>query len=130
MRRILTRIIIWTAIVLVVLAGAVVGGTILLKDRLINYSIQAINNELNAPVNVDGIHFSLINTFPYASIVLENVTVKSPTEGFSHKGFGRTTADTLPAVRKLSLSFNIRKLLDNELRLFYSESEYLLFRKE
>ncbi len=57
MRRILTRIIIWTAIVLVVLVGAVVGGTILLKDRLINYSIQAINNELNAPVNVDGIHF-------------------------------------------------------------------------
>ena len=47
MRRILTRIIIWTAIVLVVLVGAVVGGTILLKDRLINYSIQAINNELN-----------------------------------------------------------------------------------
>ena len=117
MRRILTRIIIGTAIVLVVLAGVVVGGTILLKDRLINYSIQAINNELNAPVNVDGIHFSLINTFPYASIVLENVTVKSPTEGFSHKGFGRTTADTLLAVRKLSLSFNIRKLLDNELEL-------------
>ena len=43
MRRILTRIFIWTAIVLVVLAGVVVGGTILLKDRLINYSIQAIN---------------------------------------------------------------------------------------
>ena len=75
MRRILIKILIWLVIVVLLLVGAVVGGTILLKDRLINYSIQAINNELNAPVNVDGIHFSLINTFPYASIVLDNVTV-------------------------------------------------------
>ena len=117
MRKILTRIFIWTAIVLVVLVGVVVGGTILLKDRLIAYGIEAINNELNAPVNVDGIHFSLVNTFPYASIVLENVTVKSPEQGFRRSGFRHTKADTLLSVRKLSLSFNIRKLLDNELEL-------------
>ena len=117
MRKILVRILIWFVVLVLLLAGAIVAGTILLKDRLIAYGIEAINNELNAPVNVDGIHFSLINTFPYASIVLENVTVMSPEQGFKRKGFRHTQADTLLSVRKLSLSFNIRKLLDNELEL-------------
>ena len=117
MRRILIKILIWFVVVLLLLAGSIVAGTILLKDKLIAYGIEAINNELNAPVNVDGIHFSLINTFPYASIVLENVTVMSPEQGFKRKGFRHTQADTLLSVRKLSLSFNIRKLLDNELEL-------------
>ena len=117
MRRILIKILIWLVIVVLLLVGAIVAGTILLKDRLIAYGIEAINNELNAPVQVDGIHFSLINTFPYASIVLENVTVKSPEQGFRRGGFRHATADTLLTVRKLSLSFNIRKLLDNELEL-------------
>ncbi len=117
MRKILVRILIWFVVLVLLLAGAIVAGTILLKDRLIAYGIEAINNELNAPVNVDGIHFSLINTFPYASIVLDNVTVMSPEQGFKRKGFRHTQADTLLSVRKLSLSFNIRKLLDNELEL-------------
>ena len=117
MRRILIKILIWLVIVVLLLVGAIVAGTILLKDKLIAYGIEAINNELNAPVQVDGIHFSLINTFPYASIVLENVTVKSPEQGFRRGGFRHATADTLLTVRKLSLSFNIRKLLDNELEL-------------
>lgn len=117
MRKIIARVFIWMIIAAVVLSGAVVAVTILLKDKLIQYGVQAINNELNAPVQVDDISFSLMNSFPYASIVMDNVTVLSPKKGFIHTGFKHTTADTLLSVRKMSLSFNTRKLFDNELEL-------------
>lgn len=117
MRRIIIKIFVWLAVVAVLLVGSIVAGTILLKDKLIQYGVQAINNELNAPIQVDGLNFSLINSFPYASIVLDNVTVMSPKNGFSHSGFNHTSADTLMAVRRLSLSFNIRKLLNDQLEL-------------
>lgn len=117
MRNVIVKIFIWLAVIAVLLAGSIVAGTILLKDKLIQYGVQAINNELNAPIQVDGLNFSLINSFPYASIVLDNVTVMSPKNGFSHNGFNHTSADTLLAVRRLALSFNIRKLLDDQLEL-------------
>ncbi len=116
-RKLITRIIIWLLAVTILLVAAVVGGTIALKDKLIQRGIQAINDELNAPVQVDGISFSLINTFPYASIVLSNVTVLSPAVGFNHAGFSHTTGDTLLHARKIALSFNIRELLNNQLEL-------------
>ena len=115
--KILLKILFWLLVVVVLFAGVIVGGTILLKDRLIQRGVQAINEELNAPVNVGEISFSLINSFPYASMVLNNVTVMSPTVGFNHRGFAHTSADTLLNVRKLVLSFNARKLFDNELEL-------------
>jgi len=117
MPKILFKILIWLLIAVVLFVGIIIGGTILLKDKLIQRGIEAINEELNAPVQVEGITFSLINSFPYASIVLNNVTVLSPTVGFNHKNFAYTTADTLLSVRKLVLSFNTKKLLDNELEL-------------
>lgn len=115
--RIIAKILLWIFVVAVLLAGAIAACTILLKDRLLQYGIQAINNELNAPVQVEGINVSLINSFPYASIVMNKVTVMSPERGFSHSGFSHTSADTLLSVRKVSLSFNTRKLFDNELEL-------------
>ena len=98
--KILLKILFWLLVVIVLFAGVIIGGTILLKDRLIQRGVQAINEELNAPVNVGEISFSLINSFPYASMVLNNVTVMSPTVGFNHRGFAHTSADTLLNVRK------------------------------
>jgi len=117
MPKILLKILIWLLVAVVLFVGLIIGGTVMLKDKLVQRGIQAINEELNAPVQVDGISFSLINNFPYASIVLTNVTVLSPKVGFNHKGFSHTSADTLLNVRKLVLSFNTRKLFDNELEL-------------
>lgn len=113
----LKKIVLWVFVVLLLLIGGVVVGTILLKDKLIQKGIAAINNELNTPVSVDKISFSLLNNFPYASIVLKNVVVMSPTMGFDKRGFRHTTADTLLKVNSLSLSFNVKRLLDNELEL-------------
>lgn len=112
----LLQILKWTAFAIVTLALLLVFATVLLKDKLLQKGIDAINNQLTVPVYVEKVDFSLLGNLPYASILLKNVVVMSP-QTMNRKDFTEVNADTLVSLKKMYLSFNIRRLFNDELEL-------------
>ena len=103
-------------IVVVLLLILIITGTVVLKNKLLRMGIQAINNELVVPVQVNTIDFSLIRNFPYTSIVLNDVVILSP-KTLNRDDFNQPYADTLLYIKNLYLSFNVRKIFNNQLEL-------------
>ncbi len=116
MRRQIVKILKIILIVILLFIAALISGTLILKDRLIRMGVNALNDQLVVPVQVAEIDFSLMRSFPYATMVLNNVVILSP-ETLNRDDFGQPYADTLLYIHQLSLSFNIRKILDNQLEL-------------
>ena len=63
-------------ILVVVFIGAIVVTGILLEDKLIAKVIIQLNNRLDAKINVEKVDLSLLQGFPYASVVLHKVDIK------------------------------------------------------
>ncbi len=103
-------------VILVLFTGILFLLSKLLEQKTVNKAITALNNDLDVPVYVESISFSLINKFPYATLLLKNVTVL-PAKDFNRRHFNENYVDTLVFIKELYLSMNMLSLLNNELEL-------------
>lgn len=108
------KIVIWFILIVMVLLAGLIATSVLLEDKIVNKSVSVINNQLNVPVNVNSIEFSLIKQFPNASLQLNNVLLLSGSK-FNTKSFNQPYADTLVYFDELYLSVNLLALLKNKL---------------
>jgi hypothetical protein len=106
----------WFLVVFSLMLVVIIIGAVALKKKLIGMGVQALNNELVVPVQVNSINFAFVRGFPYASMVLNNVVILSP-KTLNRDDFREPYADTLLFVQNLYLSFNIRKLFNNQMEL-------------
>ena len=88
----------------------------LLEQKVVDKAVIAINSELDVPVHVESITFSLINKFPNATLLLKNVTIL-PANNFNRSCFNESYVDTLVFIKELYLSMNMLSLLNNRLDL-------------
>jgi hypothetical protein len=77
-----------------------------LEDRLVNYSIGLVNEELPSPLQVKTAKFSFIRSFPYASVTLKGVNLKD-----------KKSSKEILALAEIRLTFNLLKVLKNEYTL-------------
>ena len=103
--RVLLRIIIFLFILFVTLAG---GGAVVAfyyQDEVKEYVVGELNKQLNTQLIIDGkdIDFTVLKSFPYASLDFENVKALEVTQ-YKRK-------DTLFKARKISFQFNLVDVL-------------------
>lgn len=99
---------------LVFLVAALIATSYLLEDKIVNKSVAVINKQLNVPVKVNSIDFSLLKQFPNASLQLNNVLLLSD-KTFKANDFNQSYADTLLYFKELYLSVNLLSLINNKL---------------
>ena len=88
----------------------------LLEEKIVNKAITILNSQVNVPVYIDNISFSLLKKFPNATLQLNDVTMFSA-KGFNRADFTKTNADTLIFIDELYLSLNLPELLNNKLNI-------------
>jgi len=71
----IASIIIGVILALIIIIIILING--LYKEKIIKYTINELNNQLNVPVNVKYIDLSFWKTFPNASIEFDEVLIKS-----------------------------------------------------
>lgn len=92
---------------LMLLAGSIgVGIAYVYQDELEQLTLQNINEQLQTPIQVDDIEFSLIRKFPYASLELQNLMVLDAFQ-----------KDTLLKVEKFFLKLNALDLYNENYAL-------------
>jgi len=79
------------------------------KDKIQNIAIEEINKHLAVPVSVEKIVMNAWRYFPSVSLELSNVVIESRPEAL--------TDDTLLSAKKVTLQFNVFKLLRKEYHL-------------
>lgn len=108
---------------LFVLGGLI--GLFLLASILLAYiygeeikklAIGEINKRIETKIEVGDLHFSVLESFPFAQLDFQHVTVLTGTS-FNKNEFAQYDSDTLLKAEKVSLSFNIKELLRNKLNL-------------
>jgi hypothetical protein len=88
----------------------------IIEQKIIEKAVSALNENINVPVYMDEISFSLIKKFPNATLQLKNVTLLSATT-FDRQGFAPNTTDTLLWVDNLYLSLNMLSLFHRDVEL-------------
>ncbi len=88
----------------------------IIEQKIIEKAIGALNENINVPVYLDEISFSLLKKFPYATLQLKNVTLLSATN-FERQDFVSHTTDTLLWVDNLYLSLNMLSLFHRDVEL-------------
>ncbi len=88
----------------------------MLKIQLDKYLLTEIR------INKEDIHLSLFKNFPYVSLDLNNILLKSA-PGIDLRDFTIHGADTLLFAKRVSLNFNLRSLLSKEYDLRKIEVE-------
>lgn len=73
------------------------------EDEVKNYLITEINNNLNTPVDIEEINFSVFKKFPYASVEFKNVTAKEMSL--------KEKKDDLFSVKSIFFQFNILDII-------------------
>ena len=108
-------------------------------DKVKSLVINEISNQLNVPVNVKKVSFSLLKRFPNAAIIMEDVFA-GPSNGFDNSLFTDYDTDTLLAVKNLQLEFNVLdiyrgkfilrkiRLVDGKVRLFKGKDDNTNFK--
>ncbi|MBN2350887.1 MAG: hypothetical protein JXJ22_18765 [Bacteroidales bacterium] len=106
--------------ILSVVAGIIIIVSILLsvffKPAAISLLRNNLDNYLVTEIEVDDINFSFIKRFPFASIELKNVLVKS-TLNFAADEFKDTNTDTLLTAQRIFLEFDLFSLIKNKYKL-------------
>ena len=82
-------------------------------DKIKNLALTEINKNLNSKVDVRSIDVSVIQHFPFASIIMDDVFIAS-VEGINKLSFKDQDSDTLFYAKEISLNFNLIKVLKNE----------------
>ena len=78
--------------------------SVLYKDKIISLVTSNVNQHLATEINVEKINFSIIQTFPFASVNFHNVYALS-TDNFN-SGHFQTNTDTLFYIERISFKFN------------------------
>lgn len=94
-----------TAIVLVVIFGALLAAPFLFKDKIQQAVLEQANNNLNAKLGFSDVNLSFIRNFPNASIQLENLYII---------GVGEFSKDTLLFVKQATVVVNIKSFFSDE----------------
>lgn len=81
-----------------------------------NYIVKEVNKRLQSPVHVSDINFSLLERFPSASLVMDDVWAE---ENFVKIG----KADTLFYFRKVYLNLNLFDILDGQYKINEIETQ-------
>lgn len=108
------KIFTWFLLVLSVLIIGLFVTSKILEDKIVQKSVLVINEQLNVPVKVKSIEFSLIKQFPNASLQLNDVVLLSDKK-FNGKQFKGEFADTLIYFKELYLSVNVLALINHKL---------------
>ncbi len=105
-----------TVFLLVLLTALVI--EYIYKDKIIKFSVDELNKQVNVPVNVRNIGFTFFTTFPNFSVELDNVVIKESKSGESASNLN-LGKDTLLKAEKVYFLFNPIKLLtgDYEIKL-------------
>lgn len=101
-------------IVLVLLAGILFFTSKLLEQKIIDRAITELNNQLEVPIYVNKVSFSLLRKFPDATLQLNDVTLFSA-KNFNRNSFTEEYTDTLVYLKELFLSVNLVSLMSNQL---------------
>lgn len=99
------KILKWTGIVLLVLIILLFTLPFLFKDKIKEMVLKAVNEQVDAKVNVEDVSISLFSHFPKASVTVEKLSVinKAPFEG-----------DTLVYMGEMNLNMSIKELFKGE----------------
>ncbi|MDB2368915.1 hypothetical protein N9V43_01380 [Flavobacteriales bacterium] len=100
--RILKRLVFTLIVLATVLAGSSAAYIYYQQDNLEQLVIQEINKQLKSPIEIGDIEFSVIKSFPFASVELKNISV---IDAFQQ--------DTLCDIEQLQLKFNALDLYNN-----------------
>ncbi len=80
------------------------------KDKIKQYVIDELNKNLVTEISVENIDVSVFRTFPFVSVVFEDVVIPEVINGLQ-------TDETLISSEKILLQFNIFEILRGEYRL-------------
>ena len=89
------------ASIIIIITGGVVASYVY-KDKIKTAVLNELNKNLNTPIEVGQINFSIVRKFPYASLELENILI---IDSFQK--------DTLLSTEKLFVKFNLLNLYNN-----------------
>jgi hypothetical protein len=110
----LAVIVLKIGIVLLFLVGILFIASKYVEQKIVEKAISAINKQLDVPVFVEKISFSLYKKFPQATLQLNNVLLRSSGE-FNQNHFSETYTDTLVFFKELYLSINVMSLREDRL---------------
>ncbi|MCF8371066.1 MAG: AsmA family protein [Bacteroidales bacterium] len=85
-------------------------------EEIKKLAINEINKQIETKIEVGDLQFSLLESFPFAQLDFQNVTILTGTS-FNKKEFAQYDSDTLLKAERVSLSFNLKELLRNKLNL-------------
>ncbi len=114
-RKIITTVILVFLISLIIFTGA---GLILANkygDRIKEYTLEQINQQLETKVSVEDIDISFFSRIPYLSVVFTEVTVWS-SNTFNREQF-RIPVDTLLSADKIFLQLNVIDVIRGKYRV-------------
>lgn len=86
------------------------------EQKIISQALQAINENIEVPVYINDIHFSLLKKFPQATLQLKDVTLLSA-KNFSNNGFQSHNSDTLLWIENMYLSLDMMALIQHRIEL-------------
>jgi hypothetical protein len=111
--KIARRTLIIVAFLILVLLGIGIYIPVTYENTAIKYLKKYLDNHLITEIEVDDISFSLLKSFPYASIRFKNVYAKSALNFAVHDFAGRNI-DTLLTANNIFFEFGILKLLSGK----------------
>ena len=88
----------------------------LFRNSAIDYLKKYLDKHLLTEIQVDNIRFSVLKRFPYATVELNNVVVKS-TINFNASDFTGFNTDTLLAAKKVHFEFGLLSLIKGKYKL-------------
>lgn len=99
------KILKWTGISLLVIIILLIATPFLFKGKIEEMVKEAINEQVDAKVNFEGVSLSLIRNFPKASVTVEKLSIinKAPFEG-----------DTLVYMGELNLKMSVKELFKGD----------------
>ncbi len=113
--RIIKKVLLILLITIVVLASGLAILTYFYQDDIKRFALNYVTNNFKTEIQVGEVDFSIIRTFPYASVILKDIYIKSGS-GFANKDFKQNT-DTLLTAKQLLLQFDLLKLLKKNYEL-------------
>jgi hypothetical protein len=104
------------SIVLVFLAAILWLTSKIVEQKVVEQALTALNQNIDVPVYISEVNFSLLKEFPNATLQLKDVTLL-PAKAFSSQCFQNVQTDTLLYIRDVYLSLNIPALLKHQISL-------------
>ncbi len=111
--KIARRTLIIVTFLILVLLGIGIYISVTYEDTAIKYFKKYLDNHLTTEIEVDDISFSLLKSFPYASVRFKNVYTKSALNFAAHD-FAGQDIDTLLTANNVFFEFGILKLLSGK----------------